>query len=178
MPAKKEKKYPFVEIPRHRMEFVRVRIDDLIPFEGNPRHNNESAKMVAESIKVFGFLNPINITDTNIILTGHTRTKAMKLLGQEWIDAIRIHGLTDEEIAGYVIADNRVGEYSRWNYTAVDRMVAKTGNKNEMLKKLGMSSFKDNKDELEALIAGTEGSPIDADGHYVPPTEENTQADA
>lgn len=167
----KEKVYPHVEIPQRKMEFVRVKIADLIPFEGNPRHNNESAKVVAESIKTYGFLNPINITETNIILTGHTRVKAMKLLGQTEIDAIRIYGLTDEEIAGYVIADNRVGEYSGWNYSAVDRMVAKTGNNNQMLKKLGMSSFKDNKAELEAMIAGAEGSPIDEKGDYVAPEE-------
>ena len=164
----KEKKYPFVEIPHHHKEFCTVRIDELTPYEGNPRHNNESAKMVAEAIKVYGFLNPIIITDTNIILAGHTRTKAMKLLGQEYIDAIKVHGLTDEEVRGFVIADNRVGEYSRWNYSAVDRMVAKTGNQDTMLKKLGMSSFKDNKSELEALIAGAEGSPLDAEGNYVP----------
>lgn len=151
------------------MEFVRVKIADLTPFEGNPRHNNESAKVVAESIKTYGFLNPINITENNIILTGHTRVKAMKLLGQTEIEAIRIYGLTDDEIAGYVIADNRVGEYSRWNYSAVDRMVAKTGNQNDMLKKLGMTSFKDNKSELEALIAGADGSPIDSKGNYVEP---------
>lgn len=163
------KKQPeFVEIPQRKMELVRVKIDDLIPFAGNPRHNNESAKVVAESIRTYGFLNPINITENNIILTGHTRVKGMRLLGQTEIWAIRIYGLTEEEIAGYVIADNRVGEYSRWNYTAVDRMVEKTGNQNEMLKKLGMSSFKDNKAELEAMIAGAEGSPIDEKGNYVP----------
>lgn len=157
----------YIKLPEHKKEYCTVRIDDLKPFEGNPRHNNESAKMVAEAIKIYGFLNPIIITENNIILAGHTRTKAMKLLGQETIDAIRVYGLTEDEIRGFVIADNRIGEYSRWNYSAVDRMVAKTGNNDPMLKKMGMSSFKDNKSELEALIAGSEGSPLDADGNHV-----------
>lgn len=165
----KEKEYPYVEIPQHRVEYCKVRIDKLKPYPGNPRHNNESAKMVAESIKAYGFLNPITITEDDIILAGHTRTKAMKLLGQHYIDAFRIYGLTEEEKRAFVIADNRIGEYSRWNYTAVDRMVAETGNKDEMLKKMGMSSFKDNKAELEAMIAGAEGSPIDSEGNYVEP---------
>lgn len=165
--AKSTKQPKFVEIPQHEMELVRVKIDDLVPFAGNPRHNNESAKVVAESIRTYGFLNPINITENNIILTGHTRVKGMRLLGQTEIWAIRIYGLTEEEIAGYVIADNRVGEYSRWNYSAVDRMVSETGNVDPMMKKLGMSSFKDNKAELEAMIAGAEGSPLDADGNHV-----------
>lgn len=162
-----------VQIPLHHKEFCAVNIDDLVPYEGNPRHNNESAKMVAEAIKVYGFLNPIIITENNIILAGHTRTKAMKLLGQTKIEAIKVYGLTPEEIRGFVIADNRVGEYSRWNYSAVDRMVSQTGNQDEMLKKLGMSSFKDNKDELESLIRGSEGSPLDATGNYRAPEEIN-----
>jgi len=156
------------EIPKHKKEFCTVKIDDLKPFEGNPRHNNESAKMVAESIKIYGFLNPIIITENNIILAGHTRTKAMKILGQTDIDAIRVYGLTEEEIRGFVIADNRIGEYSRWNYSAVDRMVSKVGNDDPMLRKMGMSSFMDNKSDLEALIAGAEGSPLDKDSKHVP----------
>ena len=167
--AKSTKTPEYVDIPKHMKEYCVVKIDDLKPYAGNPRHNNESAKMVAEAIKVYGFLNPIIITENNIILAGHTRTKAMKLLGQTYIDAIRVYGLTEEEIRGFVIADNRIGEYSRWNYSAVDRMVAETGNKDPMLKKMGMSSFKDNKAELEALIAGAEGSPIDSEGNYVEP---------
>jgi hypothetical protein len=50
-------------------------------------------------------------------------------------------------------------------------MVTDAGNDDPMLKKLGMSSFKDNKSELEALIAGAEGSPLDKDGDYVAPEE-------
>lgn len=170
--AKIISKPEYVKIPKHEKVYCVVKIDDLKPFEGNPRHNNESAKMVAEAIKVYGFLNPIIITEDNIILAGHTRTKAMKLLGHSYIDAIRVFGLTEDEIRGFVIADNRIGEYSRWNYSAVDRMVSKAGNDDLMLKKMGMSSFKDNKSELEALIAGVKGSPIDSDGNYVE-AEEN-----
>ena len=165
----KQKQVELIPIPQHRKEFCTVEIDKLVPYEGNPRHNNESAKMVAEAIKVYGFLNPVIITENNIILAGHTRTKAMKLLGQKEIDAISVYGLTEEEIRGFVIADNRIGEYSRWNYSAVDRMVSKAGNDDPMLKKMGMSSFMDNKSDLEALIAGTSGSPLDQDGNYVAP---------
>lgn len=164
----KQKINSFIEIPQHRKEYCTVNLDDIRPYEGNPRHNNESAKMVAEAIKIYGFLNPIIITEDNIILAGHTRTKAMRLLGQTQIDAIRVYGLTEEEIRGFVIADNRIGEYSRWNYSAVDRMVSKAGNDDPMLKRMGMSSFKDNKAELEAMIAGTDGSPLDKDSNYVP----------
>lgn len=166
--AKTDKKPVFVEIPQRKLELVWMNLDDLVPYSGNPRHNNESAKMVAESIKMYGYICPITATgENNIILTGHTRLKALRLLGQthEWV--IKVWGMTDDEIRGFVIADNRVGEYSRWNYSAVDRMVSETGNVDPMMKKLGMSSFKDNKAELEDLIKGASGSPLDDDGNYV-----------
>lgn len=169
--AKQSKKQVVIEIPQHHKEFRTVNLDDLTPYAGNPRHNNESAKMVAESIKTYGYINPIIVTENNIILAGHTRLKALRLLGQTQAEVIMVFGLTEEEVRGFVIADNRVGEYSRWNYSAVDRMVAGMGNDDPMLKKMGMSSFKDNKSELEALIAGAEGSPLDADGNHVAATE-------
>lgn len=157
-----------INIPQRKLELVWMNLDDLVPYPGNPRHNNESAKIVADSIKMYGYICPITATaENNTILTGHTRLKAMRLLGQTHAWVIKVYGLTDEEIRGFVIADNRVGEYSRWNYSAVDRMVSETSNNNPMLKKLGMSSFKDNKSELEALIKGAEGSPLDADGNHV-----------
>lgn len=166
--AKSTKKPEFVEIPQRKLELVWMNLDDLVPYSGNPRHNNESAKMVAESIKMYGYICPITATaEHNIILTGHTRLKAMRLLGQTHAWVLKVYDMTEDEIRGFVIADNRVGEYSRWNYSAVDRMVSETGNVDPMMKKLGMSSFKDNKAELEAMIAGAAGSPLDADGNHV-----------
>ena len=168
--AKTNKKQTPVEIPQRKLELIWMCLDDLTPYSGNPRHNNESAKMVAESIKSYGYICPITATaEHNIILTGHTRLKALRLLGQTHAYVLKVYGLTDEEIRGFVIADNRVGEYSRWNYSAVDRMVSETGNLDPMMKKLGMSSFKDNKSELEDLIKGVAGSPLDGDGNYVAP---------
>lgn len=171
--AKQVKKPEFVEIPQRKLELVWMNLDDLVPYAGNPRHNNESAKMVAESIKMYGYICPITATaEHNIILTGHTRLKAMRLLGQTHAWVLKVWGMNEEEIRGFVIADNRVGEYSRWNYSAIDRMVSETGNVDPMMKKLGMSSFRDNKSELEALIKGATGSPLDADGKYVAANEQ------
>lgn len=170
--ARQAKKITPIPIPDRKLELVWMNLDDLVPYAGNPRHNNESAKMVAESIKMYGYICPISATaEHNIILTGHTRLKAMRLLGQTHAWVLKVWGMTEEEIRGFVIVDNRVGEYSRWNYSAVDRMVTETGNNDPILKKMGMSSFKDNKAELEAMIAGTEDSPIDNDGNYVAPEE-------
>lgn len=131
-----------------------AKVADLIPYAGNPRHNNKSAKIVAESIKQYGYINPIIVTEDNIILAGHTRTKALKILGIEEIEVLEIGGLSDTQIHGFVIADNRVGEYSQWNYSGIDKMMSNVSKDDPLLKKLGMSSFVDNKKDLEDLING------------------------
>lgn len=52
-----------------------------------------------------------------------------------------------------MVADNKVGEYSSWNYTGLQRLVEKSGNKDAM-KEIGITTLQDNKDELDKLIAG------------------------
>jgi hypothetical protein len=131
-----------------------VKVADLVPYAGNPRHNNKSARIVAKSIKQYGYINPIIVTENNIILAGHTRTKALKILGIEEIEVLEISGLTEAQIHGFVIADNRVGEYSQWNYSGIDRMMSNVSKEDTLLKELGMSSFTDNKKDLEDLING------------------------
>ena len=131
-----------------------VKVADLVPYDGNPRHNNKSAKIVAKSIRQYGYINPIIVTPDNIILAGHTRTKALKILGIEEIEVLEIRGLSEEQIHGLVIADNRVGEFSLWNYSGLDRMMANSSKDDALLKELGMSSFVYNKKAMEELING------------------------
>jgi ParB/RepB/Spo0J family partition protein len=129
-----------------------VKMDDLKHYDDNPRHNNESAKMVAESIKEYGYLNPILVTEDLLILAGHTRWKAMKLLGETEVEVLVVKGLSEDQIHGFVIADNRVGEFSVWNQSAIDRLLESPKMKKEMLEKLGIISAWDKKKELEKLI--------------------------
>lgn len=128
-----------------------VKLDDLKPYDGNPRRNNKSAQIVAKSIQAYGYINPIVVTDELVVLAGHTRLKALRLLGWTEADVLVVSGLTKEQIDGFVIADNRVGEYSQWNYSAVDRLITKNTN-DPLLNELGMTSFENNKIELEKLI--------------------------
>ena len=62
------------------MELHSLKIDDLIPYEKNPRNNDQAVQYVANSIKEFGFQVPIVIDKNNVIVAGHTRLKAAKLL--------------------------------------------------------------------------------------------------
>ena len=92
------------------------KVKDLKRYEHNPRRNNDKAvNAVKESIKKFGFTNPIIINQDNVILAGHTRLGALEALGIEKVDCIIVDGLTEEGEKAFRIADNRVGELSSWD---------------------------------------------------------------
>lgn len=96
------------------MEIIYKRIDELIEYEGNARRNEAGVAKVAESIKEFGFLNPITIDANNVIITGHTRLKAAKQLGIEEIPCV-VQDLSEEDAKLARIIDNKSHEYSTWD---------------------------------------------------------------
>lgn len=97
------------------MEIVNKKIEELIPYEKNPRKNDEAVKYVAESIKQFGFKVPIIIDKNNVVVTGHTRLKASKELGLKEVPCIIANDLSDEQIKAFRLADNKVSDYSIWD---------------------------------------------------------------
>ena len=114
--------------------------------------NNESAKQVAKSIESFGYINPIVVDDEFVILAGNTRFKAIQLLGlskEDEIDVLQVCGLTNEQKRGFVIADNRVAEYSKWNMSALDRMLGDGEMDMQMLAEFGILNVKATKKKLE-----------------------------
>lgn len=94
-------------------------IDVLIPYENNPRINDEAVEYVAKSIKEYGFKVPIIVDKNNIIVAGHTRYKASKELGLKEVPCIVANDLTDEQIKAFRLADNKVSDYSIWDNTAL-----------------------------------------------------------
>ena len=98
-----------------KMEIEYVNVDDLIPYENNPRRNEEAVEYVANSIKEFGFKVPIIVDKENVIVTGHTRLKAAQKLGLKEVPVIRAEDLSDEQIKAFRLADNKVGEYAQWD---------------------------------------------------------------
>lgn len=98
------------------MNIVNLNLNDLKPYEKNPRKNNEAVKYVAESIKQFGFKVPIVIDKENIIIAGHTRYKAAKKLGLTDVPCIVADDLTDEQVKAFRLADNKVAEKAEWDF--------------------------------------------------------------
>lgn len=97
------------------MDIINVKVGDLIPYENNPRKNDEAVDKVALSISAFGFKVPIVIDRNNVVVTGHTRLKAAQKLGLTEVPCIRADDLTDEQIKAFRLADNKVAEFSSWD---------------------------------------------------------------
>lgn len=106
------------------MKIVEMKVADLIPYERNPRHNDEAVDYVAESIKQFGFNVPIVIDKDNTVVCGHTRLKAAKKLKIKTVPCVVKDDLTEEEIRAYRLADNRSAEKATWDVELLDMELA------------------------------------------------------
>lgn len=95
---------------------VYLPVDQLREYENNPRINDNAVEPVARSIDEFGFKVPIVIDSDNVIITGHTRLKAAKLLGLEEVPCIVADDLTDDQVKAFRLADNKIGELADWDY--------------------------------------------------------------
>ena len=97
------------------MNIIYKNVDEVIPYENNPRNNDEAVEYVANSIKEFGFKVPIIVDKDNVIVSGHTRLKAAKQLGLTEVPCITAEDLTEEQIKAFRIADNKTGEKAGWD---------------------------------------------------------------
>lgn len=102
------------------MELREFGIDEIKPYEKNPRKNDGSVRFVANSIKEFGFKVPIVIDSDHCIVAGHTRWKAARQLGLKKVPCIMADDLTPEQVKAYRLADNKVGELSEWDAGLLD----------------------------------------------------------
>ena len=88
----------------------------LTPYPRNARtHSKRQIRQIADSIKAFGFTNPI-LTDANgRIIAGHGRVEAAKLLRIKEVPTIRLENLTEDQVRAYILADNRLAELAGWD---------------------------------------------------------------
>lgn len=91
-------------------------IEELIPYVNNARtHSEKQIAQVAASIKEFGFLSPIVISEDNTILCGHGRFYAAQKLGLKKIPCIKENYLTEAQKKAYIIADNKLALNAGWD---------------------------------------------------------------
>lgn len=90
--------------------------DDLQPYGRNARtHSRKQIWQIADSIRIFGFTNPILIDSQNMILAGHGRVEAAALLAMARVPCVRIETMTPEQKRAYVLADNRLAMNAGWD---------------------------------------------------------------
>jgi len=105
------------------MQIVNKKIDELKPYENNPRFNDDAVEYVAKSISNFGFKVPIVLDKNNVIVAGHTRYKASLELGLKEVPCIVADDLTEEQVKAFRLADNKVSEQASWNFDLLDEEI-------------------------------------------------------
>ena len=102
------------------MNIKMMGLDEIKPYEKNPRKNDDAVQYVAESIKEFGFKVPIVVDKDNVIVAGHTRYKAAKYLSLKQVPCVIADDLTKKQIKAYRLADNKVSEFAKWDNGLLD----------------------------------------------------------
>lgn len=98
------------------LEVIYKPLESLKPYPRNARrHTKHQIRLIAESIRTFGFTSPVLIDLNNRIIAGHGRAEAAKLVGVSCVPTIRLDSMTEDQIRAYVIADNRLAEQAGWD---------------------------------------------------------------
>lgn len=103
------------------MNIVERKLSEITPYENNPRRNDEAVPLVANSIKEFGFKQPIVIDKDGVIVAGHTRYLAAKKLKLKTVPCVIADDLTEEQVKAYRLADNKVSEAAEWDFELLDK---------------------------------------------------------
>lgn len=121
-----------------------LNISDIKAYANNPRRNEKAINAVMESIKKFGYANPIIVNADNVVLAGHTRLEAIRKTGAMQVQVIRLTHLTEQQEKAFRIADNRTAEFAEWDGDLLEAEMkdieaddwAKFGFSQKMLEKL------------------------------------------
>ena len=113
----------------YRLKIEYIPVDQLKAYERNARkHGDIDVNAIAESIKHFGFKDPIGIwSEKKVIVEGHGRLLAAKKLGMKEVPVIRLDDLTDEERRGYALAHNKTAELSSWDFDTLNTEIEELG---------------------------------------------------
>lgn len=107
-----------------KKELKKVGINDIKPYEHNPRRNDGAVDAVAESILQCEYIAPIIVDEHSVILAGHTRYKALKQLGYNTIDIMVVSGLSSDQKKKYRLLDNKTNELADWDFKMLEAELA------------------------------------------------------
>ncbi|MBI5725792.1 MAG: ParB N-terminal domain-containing protein [Planctomycetes bacterium] len=153
------------------MEIQLRNIDDIRPYEKNPRVNDQAVAAVAASLREYGFRQPIVVDAEGVIIVGHTRWKAAKKLGLTKVPVHVAKDLPPEKVKAYRIADNQTNALAEWDYELLPIELKELQAADYNLDLLGFSA-----EDLARILDpdGTQGL-TDPDDVPAPPDEAITQ---
>jgi hypothetical protein len=136
-----------------------------------PALNDDAVDQVANSIRTFGWRQPIVVDQDEVIIVGHTRLKAAIKLGLSEVPVHVARDLTPDQVRAYRLADNKLAELAEWN---MELLPIELGQLKAADFDLGLIGFSD--EELAKYLGGevTEGR-CDPDDVRAPPDEAVTQ---
>lgn len=97
------------------MKIETWKITRVKPYPNNPRRNDQAVDAVADSLRQFGWRQPIVVDKAGVIIAGHTRYKAAQKLGMTEVPVHVATELTPQQVKAYRLADNRSAEFAEWD---------------------------------------------------------------
>lgn len=108
-------------------DFGEVRIlpvDEVFPAPDNPRKISKRAvEVVAKSLAEFGWQQPLVVDKDHVLIVGHTRLQAAQSLGLKTVPVVVASSLSPSQVKAYRIADNRTGDFTAWDFTALTQQL-------------------------------------------------------
>lgn len=147
-------------------------LDRLFPSATNARtHTAEQLGKIAESLRTFGWVNPVLIEPTGEIVAGEARWLAAPKAGYDTVPVIVLDGLSAIERAAYRVADNRIAEDAGWDEDKLERVLRELDAANFNMAATGF----DEDEVADFLAAATPKAPADPDAVPEPPPVPVTQ---
>lgn len=102
------------------MNVTMMAVQDIRPYEQNAKkHPEEQVEHIANSIREFGWQQPLVVDKNNVLVIGHGRLLAAKHLGLQEVPVVRADQLSEQQIAALRLADNKTNE-SAWDFDLLD----------------------------------------------------------
>lgn len=136
------------------MQVEQWEISKVIPYENNPRRNDEAVEKVANSIREFGWQQPIVVDKEGVVIVGHTRLKAAHELGLKEVPVLVAEELTDNQVKAYRLADNKTGELASWDWSQFNIELEDIDWLDINMEQFGFNELKWNEEVTDSAVYG------------------------
>lgn len=148
------------------MNIQHLPLSEIHPYPGNPRDISQAVPLVANSIRQFGFKNPIIVDREHVIISGHARYAAAQELELETVPCI-VSDMSEEQARAFRIADNKSSEIATWDYAKLNEELAKAKDMDVDIDLETEFGFVTNDEHNPDDIYGDKKEPKEKDPEYV-----------